>query len=614
MPARDSTGRLGHVKDRVLSSDEPAKHVVRDQIMASWRRSKFWGVSADHLEPPYSDAVELENRLVAAARPVIDRLEATLADSAMSIILTNAHGQVLQRHTDEQSLKRQLDSICLAPGFSYAEEHVGTNGIGSAIECRRPFFVQGAEHFSDSLGTVSCAGAPIVDPLTGRLQGVIDLTCRATDATPLMKVLAENAAADITRVLLERSSARERALLQAFLAATHASNRAIVAMGQDLFISNAKASGILDRADHVLVEDCAAELVNTGGSAAQVLLSSGDTAHLKARPVEAKGGEPGLIIELSVAETWGGTGTTALRPHPAAGTDAPSTAEPGRAEPGTAAAGTAGRSGSWAVTQERVEECCRDRSCLLLVGEAGTGKLALLDAAHRRWNRAGRMTVLDAAQLGDGFEAVQAELDRHVDPDVATVVLRHLDLVPDAAWPAIRDWLERQGSGMAPWITGTSDGTPQDSAPGEQLCGLAVVVAVPALRHRIEDVRDLVPEILRRMAPGRDIRVGPAAMQTLLRHPWPGNVGELEEVLRAALSRRPRGRIMPEDLPEMVHSTSRQALSLWESMERDLVTRALLETRGDKVRAASRLGISRATIYRKIRAYGIVVRDGEDAE
>lgn len=440
---------------------------------------KFWGVSADHLEPPYSDAVELENRLVAAARPVIEHLETTLADMAMSIILTNAHGQVLQRHTDEPSLKRQLDAIRLAPGFSYAEEHVGTNGIGSAIECRQPFFVRGTEHFSDPLGNVSCAGAPIVDPLTGRLQGVIDLTCRAADATPLMKVMAEHASADITRILLERSSARERALLQEFLVANHSSNRAVVALGQDLFISNAKASGILDRADHVLVEDCATELVKSGGSATEILLSSGDTAYLKARPVETSGGGPGLIVELSVAETRVERATTTALPQ------------------AQAATGTAGRSGAWAVTRERVERCCRDRACMLLVGEAGTGKLALVDAAHRRSNQSGRMTVIEAAELGDDFDAIQAALDHRVDRDVATVVLRHVDVVPDAAWPAIREWIEREGDGNGPWITGTARANPQESAPGEQLCGLAVVVAVPALRHRIEDVRDLVPEILR---------------------------------------------------------------------------------------------------------------------
>ena len=123
----------------------------------------------------------------------------------------------------------------------------------------------------------------------------------------------------------------------------------------------------------------------------------------------------------------------------------------------------------------------------------------------------------------------------------------------------------------------------------------------------MEDVRDLVPTLLGRLAPGRETSVTPDAMQTLMRHPWPGNVAELADVLRLALARRPRGRIAAEDLPDGVHGTKRQVLSTWEAMERDLITRTLIECKGDKVAAASRLGISRATIYRKCRTYGIVL-------
>jgi transcriptional regulator of acetoin/glycerol metabolism len=581
------------LKDELLSSDETTGSEVRDQILASWRRSKFWGVPVDRLEPPYAKELELENRLVAAARPVIDHLEATLAGTSMSIILTNARGQVLQRRTGEKSLKRQLDSIYLAPGFSYAEEHVGTNGIGSAIECRRPFFVQGKEHFADTLGNVSCAGAPIIEPLTGRLQGVIDLTCRAKDANPLMKVLAEEAATEITKGLLELGSTHERALLQEFLIASHASNRAVVAVSRDLFMTNALAAGMLDRADHVLLKDRATELVHAGGSASEILLSNGDTAAFKARPVGGGVGEAGLIVELSVAGTrWVGGGDAGGR----------SPVTPG---------GIVGRSGSWGVTQERVERCCRDGSGLVLVGEAGTGKTALVRAAHRRWNGSRPLHVVEAVELGTDAATVDDTLGHLVDGDLGTLVLRHLDAVTDDVWPVIRDWMDHQRDGIGPWITATIRSGDHEHAYAEQVRGLAVIVAVPALRHRIEDVRDLVPDLLRRLAPGRDVRVGSAAMQTLLRHPWPGNVSELEAVLRNALIRRPQGRIIPEDLPEMVHSTSRRALSPWDSMERDLITQALIECKGNKVQAAARLGISRATIYRKLRAYGIVVTDGE---
>jgi transcriptional regulator of acetoin/glycerol metabolism len=97
-------------------------------------------------------------------------------------------------------------------------------------------------------------------------------------------------------------------------------------------------------------------------------------------------------------------------------------------------------------------------------------------------------------------------------------------------------------------------------------------------------------------------------MQTLLRREWPGNVAELEQVLRAALSHRRSGRIALEDLPEDVHATSRRVLTPLEALERDAIARALIDAGGNRAEAAARLGISRATIYRKIRSYGIAIK------
>ena len=63
-----------------------------------------------------------------------------------------------------------LDEILLAPGFVYSERGVGTNGIGTALAQHAPTFVRGAEHFSEGLTTWACAGAPIIDPCTGRVR------------------------------------------------------------------------------------------------------------------------------------------------------------------------------------------------------------------------------------------------------------------------------------------------------------------------------------------------------------------------------------------------------------------------------------------------------------
>jgi transcriptional regulator of acetoin/glycerol metabolism len=99
-------------------------------------------------------------------------------------------------------------------------------------------------------------------------------------------------------------------------------------------------------------------------------------------------------------------------------------------------------------------------------------------------------------------------------------------------------------------------------------------------------------------------------MRILLRSQWQGNIAELVTVLRTALGRRRTGEITPKDLPEFCHTTSRHVLTPWETLERDAIVRTLLDAGGDRPKAAAMLGISRATIYRKITAYGIVVDPG----
>jgi sigma-54 dependent transcriptional regulator, acetoin dehydrogenase operon transcriptional activator AcoR len=130
-------------------------------------------------------------------------------------------------------------------------------------------------------------------------------------------------------------------------------------------------------------------------------------------------------------------------------------------------------------------------------------------------------------------------------------------------------------------------------------------VTVPPLRHRVDDVRDLVPALLERHGNPRRAGCTPEALQTLLRCKWPRNVAQLEEALRSALARRGSGPIRLEDLPADCHAVTRRVLTRWEWIERDAIVSALIEAEGNRARAAARLGISRATIYRKIGAFGI---------
>ena len=118
---------------------------------------------------------------------------------------------MLSRLTGDGELERHLDRVLLAPGFSYAEEFVGTNGIGTALEVGGPTHVFGHEHYAENLEDLACAGVPIHHPITGRLVGAVDLTCWRKDAGPLLLTLAKTTAEQIRQALLadaERVAAR----------------------------------------------------------------------------------------------------------------------------------------------------------------------------------------------------------------------------------------------------------------------------------------------------------------------------------------------------------------------------------------------------------------------
>jgi DNA-binding NtrC family response regulator len=131
-------------------------------------------------------------------------------------------------------------------------------------------------------------------------------------------------------------------------------------------------------------------------------------------------------------------------------------------------------------------------------------------------------------------------------------------------------------------------------------------VELPPLRHHIEDLHELVPFFLARLSQQGRLTCSAEAMQLLLRHNWPGNTEQLWQVLRQVVQRRRAGAIMPKDLPPECWTVSRRLLSPLESIERDAIVQSLQDHDGNKVRAAEALGMSRATIYRKIHEYGIV--------
>jgi len=144
-----------------------------------------------------------------------------------------------------------------------------------------------------------------------------------------------------------------------------------------------------------------------------------------------------------------------------------------------------------------------------------------------------------------------------------------------------------------------------------------VTVHLPSLRERRSDIPMLTHWFLDRHAPDSSMQVTNSAMKCLLQYDWPGNVRELENCIERAVALGDRKTIDLGDLPPTIASASPSAESAvdaitgavsstdLEDIERATIERVFEQVKGDKALAGKMLGISRATLYRKLKRYNI---------
>jgi DNA-binding CsgD family transcriptional regulator len=231
---------LRHALDEFLSLGQ-ISDAVRPEIAASWHRSVASDLQPDRLEVPYDPEPHTDDRLLHAARPVVERLIEDLGSVSMSLLLSDRHGYIVDRSVADTALRARLDKIMLAPGFRYPEGQVGTNAIGTALEQGTPSIVLGSEHFADALTAMACAAAPIVDPTTDTILGAIDLTCGVEASHSLMLAMAKRAARDIEQLLVSRNPAADRVLLECFLRARRGARGPLMVLNGQAMYANAPA-------------------------------------------------------------------------------------------------------------------------------------------------------------------------------------------------------------------------------------------------------------------------------------------------------------------------------------------------------------------------------------
>jgi len=587
-PPQTSRDLLAEARIQFLQAEPVDSGAVRRPILASWWRSRQWQVKADRVDLDYLHEPDLETRLARGAEPVLRKLHEELGGQPISIILTDADGLVLARLTGDRDLERALDGIKLAPGFSYAEERVGTNGIGTALEAGGPAHVFGHEHYAEDLDRFGCAGVPIHDPVSGKTVGVIDLTCWRKDADPLMISLVKATADQITQALVMASSSRDIDLLREYVRACRRTGGIVLALGNDVVMLNDHARTLLDPGDQAALIGHATEaLTRRTAGAVTVDLPSGVVARMSCRPV-SDGPVADGVVHVKLASAMVGAA------------DVPAPRSP-MYLPGVVGSGVL-----WLRACREAEALYDSSDWLTLEGESGVGKLALARAVHQRRNPAAPFHVLDAESANQDW---LAKTRRELLDGKGMLVIRHIDALNAKQLHALASALTEARAANRQTelrVAVTLDRTRAGADLTRLLRFFPSTVELPPLRHHVEDLHELVPFFLARLSQQGRLTCAPESMQLLLRHSWPGNTEQLWQVLKQVVQRRRAGAIMPKDLPPECWTVSRRLLSPLESIERDAIVKSLQDHDGNKVRAAEALGMSRATIYRKIHEYGIV--------
>ncbi len=615
--------------ERFLTGHPRAIVPAGNFVVSSWQRSLALGVNPANRSAPLLARGEAMRQLhlrhrevLTAAANVFAELTDLFAGSRSIALLTNPDGVVLEAVGDLYTLEQGQD-IHLMPGGDWSEGTVGTNGIGTVLATGRPAQVHAAEHFCEGIKRWTCAAAPIYEPGTGAILGVVDISGPPATYQRNNLALAVATARQIESTLGERAAQERTRLLEVCLQRLTAS----------------------DTAGGLLAIDRTGRLVHTTGRVAS--------------PVALGERVPGLDVNMAVEEwanclpdqwraEWfspvgfGGRTIGAVlvipeKPRTVAGRLGAQASESDPERSGFDA--VIGRSPPMAAMIERARLLAGRRVPVLIEGETGVGKELIARALHGPQD--GRPFI--AFNCGAASkELVAGDLFGHVRGAFTgatsegrpgrfelahggTLCLDEIGEMPLELQPVLLRVLEegvvyRLGDTQprhvdVRLIAITNRNLRDEVAAGRFRRDLFYRIAVtaltvPPLRDRGCDIDLLVAHFNDQLASRHRVApriFSPETLAALRVLPWPGNVRELRNVVESALLTGADPVATLQEIPARPGPAPAAPVPLasLQDAEHDMIARALQQAHGNIASASRLLRISRSTLYRKMERYGL---------
>lgn len=531
--------------------------VLRPEIAQSWHRCRLAGLSPESPGHPSFFDVDDSSRLMSAAAPVLDELADALGDSPFSLLLADRDCRVAYRWSGDRRFLDEIDGYGVSVGVGMDEPSFGTNAMGTGMEACGPVVVNGPDHYLMPYRNYSCQGHPIRHLLTKRIEGVLTILTGEPVSHPLFHPLLRRATQDIQARIVEGSRATERRLFLAFQHATRHRSTPVAVLGGDVVMTNRACLDLLGSADPGVLRALLPEATRRAITARELDLGAAGRVAVSAEPIDDT--PDGVVFRLAEATSVASASVAGSR--------------------------TAGRS-------------------VLVAGEPGTGHTYTVREIVAD---ASAVTVSASAAVGGSERDWANRLVGLASGQADVVVVDDVELLPERLCTV----LQRVMASTRARIVLTSCAVGELPPHVARLVGRCTRrIELAPLRERLNELPVLLASMGRARFPHREWSLTTRATEALCAQPWEGNLAELAGLVDELATRPLAGRIDLGDLPERYRGSSRTArLGEMERAERTAIVVALRAACGNKLRAAQRLGISRTTLYRRIRE--LDVRDDE---
>jgi transcriptional regulator of acetoin/glycerol metabolism len=608
---------------------DPSRHVRAD-------------ISARELQK----RIEAHDALVKVATPTMENIYNFVNNAGFQVVLSDNHGYLLKVLGGKAISHDSRDGL-LYPGSNWNESQRGTNAIGTCLVEKKPLKIHAAEHFVEDNRNLTCSAAPIFSP-DGELLAVLNLTGDhrfANDLTLGMVVSGANAIEN--QLQLHQANTKLFASYKYSDTIIRTMSEGLISVDPKGFITQLNTVGarIIGVNARTSVGQHISDVL---GEEAPILDLLRTGVSYENKEVVTDNGQRTFYSSATLLHDDYGTMIGAVSVLRNSKVSKRSSRQPAVIQQARYSFDEIiGDSEAMLKTKKMAEIAARSMSTVLIHGESGTGKELIAQGIHNASTRHGQPFVaVNCAAITEtlleselfGYEEgsfTGAKKGGHPGKvEIANGGTLFLDEIGDMPLQMqvklLRMLQERRicrvGSTeeveidiriIAATHKDLKKGVQEGTFRKDLYYRLNVLpITIPALRERLDDLPALADYMVKNLSDrfGKGtVSIGSMFLRACRAYDWPGNIRELENVIERALNMvEDGGKLTAEllDLDPVELAPTEEASGAvrpLKEMEMEMVTRALDISRGNIVHASTLLGISRNTIYRKIKEYDIVI-------